>query len=111
MDDNEAFALGVMRMSRETYDSLTPSEFAKCAEMFINHERRKSFKVDFNFARITCMFANAYRDAKEHPTPFTISEFMPDEHKKDPDPESVRTGLSNWSKGVAICKKHNDGIK
>ena len=35
-------------------------------------------RLDFGLAQISCILANVNRDTKEHPSPFTIADFMPD---------------------------------
>lgn len=58
--------------------SLTPAQFQRLWRRYLAREER----ADRRFGWLWTQYANAHRDEKDHPMPYTIEDFMPNQHQR-----------------------------
>lgn len=71
----EAAAVVEIGITRAAFWNLTPREFRALWDRHTDREIRHARQI----GQICALFANANRDTKKHPEPFTIDDFAPQE--------------------------------
>ncbi len=87
-----------MHLEEEGFWSMTPAMFCAMADRHLSAVRL----ADRQNALLPCLFANALRDPKKQPQPFTVEQFMltvTAKERRDREIERSLAGLTALAEG------------